>query len=210
MCLLQELGWCTGVGTWERSHIAPAFTFLSAVFCPPPPSLKIFRRFWAKVFLLYISGSLKGIGAPSPTCAGSSDTHCAGPDCDHGNQIKISFKFTDHRPMWRAFTMLGTLGSVAFLYLHCQGTMLSIFPRWKSSTIYMLGQGIGGYLIQTPVCQIPACSPVDPSVSHLYSNVGDYICYGKPSFIRIRPNAVLYVDSYVLWQQHRLTPEQIS
>lgn len=112
--------------------------------------------------------------------------------------------------MRRTFALVTVLGGFCFLFLSRYATVLPWLRWWRSSLPLEDDLEGSGYLIRTPACQIPAWDPFDPSVIRLYHKVSDYVCPGKTSFLRVRPNAVLQVDEGILWRQYRLSRDQIN
>ncbi|KAH9374014.1 hypothetical protein HPB48_016234 [Haemaphysalis longicornis] len=115
------------------------------------------------------------------------------------------------RVMRRAFALTTALGCMCILFLSRYTTVLPWFSWWKA---FLPDEdedlAASGYLIRTSECHIPAWDPFDPSVAHLYRKVADFVCPGKPSFLRIRPNAVISVEETLLWRHYKLKPSQVK
>ncbi|KAH7968050.1 uncharacterized protein LOC119382698 [Rhipicephalus sanguineus] len=113
--------------------------------------------------------------------------------------------------MRRAFALTTALGALCFVFLSRYTTVLPWLSWWKSvRSEEDEDLEASGYLIRTPECHIPAWDPFDPSVAHLYRKVADFVCPGRPSFLRVRPNAVLIADDALLWRYYKLKHSQIK
>ncbi|XP_075735430.1 uncharacterized protein LOC119169291 [Rhipicephalus microplus] len=112
--------------------------------------------------------------------------------------------------MRRAFALTTALGALCFVFLSRYTSVLPWLSWWKSvRSEEDEDLEASGYLIRTPECHIPAWDPFDPSVAHLYRKVADFVCPGRPSFLRVRPNAVLMVDDALLWRYYKLKHSQV-
>ncbi|XP_077519495.1 uncharacterized protein LOC144129324 [Amblyomma americanum] len=113
--------------------------------------------------------------------------------------------------MRRAFALTTVLGALCFVFLSRYTAVLPWLSWWKSvRSDEEEDLETSGYLIRTPECNIPAWDPFDPSVAHLYRKVADFVCPGRPSFLHVRPNAVLTVDETLLWRHYKLKRSQIK
>ncbi|KAH7952682.1 hypothetical protein HPB49_000410 [Dermacentor silvarum] len=113
--------------------------------------------------------------------------------------------------MRRAFALTTALGALCFLFLSRYTTVLPWLSWWKSvRSEEDEDLEASGYLIRTPECHIPAWDPFDPSVAHLYRKVADFVCPGRPTFLRVRPNAVLVADDALLWRHYKLKRSQVK
>ncbi|XP_065288706.1 uncharacterized protein [Dermacentor albipictus] len=113
--------------------------------------------------------------------------------------------------MRRAFALTTALGALCFLFLSRYTTVLPWLSWWKSARSEEDEDlEASGYLIRTPECHIPAWDPFDPSVAHMYRKVADFVCPGKPTFLRVRPNAVLVADDALLWRYYKLKRSQVK
>ncbi|KAH8026139.1 hypothetical protein HPB51_016450 [Rhipicephalus microplus] len=113
--------------------------------------------------------------------------------------------------MRRAFALTTGLGALCFVFLSRYTTVLPWLSWWKSvRSEEDEDLEASGYLIRTPECHIPAWDPFDPSVAHLYRKVADFVCPGRPSFLRVRPNAVLMADDALLWRYYKLKHSQVK
>ncbi|KAL3249712.1 hypothetical protein MRX96_055914 [Rhipicephalus microplus] len=113
--------------------------------------------------------------------------------------------------MRRAFALTTGLGALCFVFLSRYTSVLPWLSWWKSvRSEEDEDLEASGYLIRTPECHIPAWDPFDPSVAHLYRKVADFVCPGRPSFLRVRPNAVLMADDALLWRYYKLKHSQVK
>ncbi|KAH6934848.1 hypothetical protein HPB50_001532 [Hyalomma asiaticum] len=113
--------------------------------------------------------------------------------------------------MRRAFALTTALGALCFVFLSRYTTVLPWLSWWKSvRSEEDEDLEASGYLIRTPECHIPAWDPFDPSVAHLYRKVADFVCPGRPTFLRVRPNAVLVADEALLWRYYKLKHSQVK
>ncbi|XP_015929475.2 uncharacterized protein [Parasteatoda tepidariorum] len=65
-------------------------------------------------------------------------------------------------------------------------------------------------IIDTSGCKVPKLDPYDPTVAHLISLKGEYICSDIPLFMTPQPNGIIHLNVSILKQYYNSTPDDIQ
>lgn len=115
---------------------------------------------------------------------------------------------------WRERRSCRTIPILSICLLSCSACLLYFFRLMflvEDTSFHMMPDvSVQDFLVNTSGCQIPAWDPWDESVKLFYKPTSRYKCSGKPSFLRVLPNAVISLDETFLRYYYEIDPQNVS